>query len=109
MEYAPNGSLGKQLQEIQVPIEEKIRIAREIAKSVAYAHQSHVLVCDIHRNMLLDGEFHIKLYVIQGRLLSPDGEVLISRRASENAESFLRRSDKEVADVKTDIFAGSTV
>lgn len=111
LEYAPNGSLEKHLQETQVPIKEKIRIAKETAEGVAYAHQSNVLICDIHvRNILLDAEFHIKLCDFQGRLLSHDGEVLISGGASENAESFMPRGDKEFADVKTDIFAlGSTI
>ena len=52
----------------------------------------------------------LSLCDFQGRLLSPDGEVLISGGASENAESFMPRGDKEFADVKTDIFAlGSTI
>jgi hypothetical protein len=38
-----------------------------------------------------------------GRLLSPDGEVLVSGGASDNAESFMPGRDKEFADVKTDI------
>ncbi|OBT91686.1 hypothetical protein VE01_10240 [Pseudogymnoascus verrucosus] len=90
---------------------EKLRIAKETAEGVAYAHQRNVLICDIHaRNILLDAEFHIKLCDFQGRLLSPDGEILISGGASENAESFMPRCDKEFADVKTDLFAlGSTI
>jgi hypothetical protein len=35
LEYAPNGSLEKHLQETQVPIKEKIRIAKETAEGVA--------------------------------------------------------------------------
>ncbi|KAF2183053.1 hypothetical protein K469DRAFT_487253, partial [Zopfia rhizophila CBS 207.26] len=45
-----------------------------------------------------------------GRLPGSDGKVLISGGASENAESFMPRCDKEFAEVKTDIFAlGSTL
>lgn len=111
LEYAINGSLETYLQETQVPIREKIRIAKETAEGVAYAHQSNVLICDIHvRNILLDAEFHIKLCDFQGRLLSPDGKILISGGASEKAESFMPRCDKEFADIKTDLFAlGSTI
>jgi serine/threonine protein kinase len=95
----------------EVPIREKIRFARETAEGVAHAHQSNVLICDIHvRNILLDAELHTKLCDFQGRLLSPNGEILISGGASENAESFMPRCNKEFADVKTDIFAlGSTI
>ncbi len=111
LEYAPNGSLGSYLRETQLPIKEKIRIARETAEGVAYAHKRNVLICDIHvRNILLDAKLHVKLCDFQGRLLDSDGEVIISGGASENAESFMPRGDKESADVKSDIFAlGSTI
>ncbi|KAI9848549.1 MAG: hypothetical protein M1837_007218 [Sclerophora amabilis] len=111
IEYAPNGSLEQYLKETEVPMKEKIRLAKEAAEGVAYVHQSNVLICDIHvRNIVLDAELHVKLCDFQGRLLGPDGEVLLSGGASENAESFMPRCDKEFADVKTDIFAlGSTI
>ncbi|KAI9048137.1 hypothetical protein LZ554_007932 [Drepanopeziza brunnea f. sp. 'monogermtubi'] len=71
----------------------------------------NVLICDIHvRNILLDAGFHVKLCDFQGRLLGLNGEVLVSGGASENAESFMPREDKDHADAKTDIFAlGSTI
>lgn len=111
LEYAPNGSLQSYLEHTDLPVGERVRLARETAEGVAYAHQKNVLICDIHvRNILLDAELHIKLCDFQGRLLSSDGEVLISGGASENAESFMPRHDKEYADFKTDIFAlGSTI
>ncbi|KAF2010088.1 kinase-like protein [Aaosphaeria arxii CBS 175.79] len=111
LEYAPNGSLANYIQNTNVTMKEKIRFARETAEGVAHVHRSNVLICDIHvRNMLLDHELHIKLCDFQGRLLGADGEVLLSGGASENAESFMPREDRKVADVRTDIFAlGSTI
>jgi hypothetical protein len=67
----------------------------------AHAHQSNVLICDIHVwNIRLDAKFYVKLCDFEGRLLSPDGEALISGRASENAKSFMPRCDKEFVNVK---------
>lgn len=111
LEYAPNGSLANYIQKTHIALKEKIRFAKETAEGVAYVHQSNVLICDIHvRNILLDDELHIKLCDFQGRLLGPNGEVLLSGGASENAESFMPRDDREIADVKTDMFAlGSTI
>jgi serine/threonine protein kinase len=52
----------------------------------------------------------VKLCDFQGRLLGSDGEVICNGGASENAESFMPRHDKDYADVQTDIFAlGSTI
>lgn len=111
LEYAPNGSLEKYTQKTKVAIKEKIRFAKETAEGVAYVHQSNVVICDIHvRNILLDAELHVKLCDFQGQLLGPNGEVVLSGGASENAESFMPRHNKEFADVNTDIFAlGSTI
>lgn len=75
-------------------MKENIRFLQETAEGVAYVHQNNVLICDIHpRNILLDGELHIKLCDFQGRLLGPDGAVLLSGGASENAKSFVPRQD----------------
>jgi len=42
--------------------------------------------------------------------LGPNAKVIYDGGASENAESFMPRDDKDSADVKTDIFAlGSTI
>ncbi|KAK0102272.1 hypothetical protein ONS95_005894 [Cadophora gregata] len=111
LEYAPNGTLERHLQQVDLPVKERIRLARETAEGVVYVHKKNVLICDINvRNVLLDAEFHVKLCDFQGRLLSPNGEVLVSGGASENAESYKPRCDKDYADTKTDIFAlGSTI
>lgn len=111
LEYAPNGTPEAHLRKTDLSVKERIRLARETAEGVSYAHTKNVLICDIHvRNCLLDAGFHVKLCDFQGRLLSPDGKVLVSGGASENAESFKPRCDRFHADVKTDIFAlGSTI
>lgn len=111
LEYAPNGSLQEYLENKQIPLEKKIQLAEEIAEGVAYVHQQNILICDIHvRNILLDSNLHVKLCDFQGKLLGPDGDVLLSGGASENAESFMPRPDYRLADIKTDLFAlGSTI
>lgn len=106
LEYLPYGSLADYIKKAHVTVEEKIRLAKETAEGVAYVHQSNVIICDIHiRNILLDAERHIKLCDFQGRLLGPNGEVLLCGGASENAELFMPRHDREFADVRTDLFA----
>jgi serine/threonine protein kinase len=111
LEYAANGSLENYVRERDVTREERIRLAKETAEGVAYAHERNVIICDINvRNVLLDAELHVKLCDFQGRLLGPNGTVVCDGGASENAESFKPRQDKDSADVKTDIFAlGSTI
>ena len=111
LEYAPGGSLAKYLKDNQVSLKEKIRLAKETAEGLAYAHERNVLICDIHiRNILLDAELHVKLCDFQGRMLDSKGEVIVDGGASENAESFKPRCDEESADVSTDLFAlGSTI
>lgn len=79
LEYAPNGTLETYLKEVELLIKERIRLAKETAEGVSHVHSSNVLICDIHvRNILLDAEMHVKLCDFQGRLLSPEGEVLVS-------------------------------
>ncbi|MCJ1312648.1 hypothetical protein MMC25_006323 [Agyrium rufum] len=111
LEYAPNGSLDNYLRVTEVPVKERLRLAKETAEGVAHAHDINVLICDIHvRNILLDADHHVKLCDFQGRLLNPDGEVVASGGAAENADSFMPREDRNFADIKTDIFAlGSTI
>lgn len=111
LEYATSGSLENYIQGRDITEGEKLRLARETAEGVAYAHGKNVLICDINvRNVLLDTELHVKLCDFQGRLLGSDGRVICDGGASENAESFMPRHDKDFADVHTDIFAlGSTI
>jgi serine/threonine protein kinase len=111
LEYASNGTLKSHLESAKIMERERIRFARETAEGVAYAHTKSVIICDINvRNILLDDDFHVKLCDFQGRLLELDGDVLCNGGASENAESFMPRHDKDSASVKTDIFAlGSTI
>jgi serine/threonine protein kinase len=111
LEYATSGSLENYIRGRKITKEEKLRLARETAEGVAYAHGQSVIICDINvRNILLDTELHVKLCDFQGRLLGSDGEVICNGGASENAESFMPRHDKDYADVQTDIFAlGSTI
>jgi serine/threonine protein kinase len=111
LEYAPSGSLETYIRETDITKEEKIRFAKETAEGVAYAHGKNIIICDINvRNVLLDTERRVKLCDFQGRLLGSDGKVICDGGASENAESFMPRENKDSADVKTDIFAlGSTI
>ncbi|KAF1918357.1 kinase-like domain-containing protein [Ampelomyces quisqualis] len=111
LEYALCGSLETYIRETDITREEKIRFAKETAEGVAYAHGKNIIICDINvRNVLLDTERHVKLCDFQGRLLGSDGKVIYDGGASENAESFMPRDDKDSADVKSDIFAlGSTI
>jgi serine/threonine protein kinase len=111
LEYATSGSLESYIQGRDITNGEKLRLAREIAEGVAYAHEKNVIICDINvRNALLDTELHVKLCDFQGRILGSDGRVICDGGASENAESFMPRDDKDSADVQTDIFAlGSTI
>jgi serine/threonine protein kinase len=107
LEYAPNGSLATYIKEGKaITKEERIRFARETAEGVAYAHGKNIIICDINvRNVLVDTEGHIKLCDFQGRLLGSDGNVILDGGASENAESFMPRPDKDSANIVTDIFA----
>jgi serine/threonine protein kinase len=107
LEYAPRGTLATYLnEEKDITKEEKIRLAKETAEGVAYAHEKNIIICDINvRNILLDSERHVKLCDFQGRLLGSDGEVIHDGGASENAESFMPRSNEDSANVVTDIFA----
>jgi serine/threonine protein kinase len=111
LEYALCGSLETYIRETDITTEEKIRFAKETAEGVAYAYGKNVIICNINVwNVLLDAERYVKLCDFQGRLLGSDGEVIHDGGASENAESFMPRDDKDFADVKTDIFAlGSTI
>ncbi|KAH8730350.1 hypothetical protein GQ44DRAFT_814232, partial [Phaeosphaeriaceae sp. PMI808] len=46
----------------------------------------------------------------QGRLLGSDGRIILNGGASENAESYMPRTGKDIASIRTDIFAlGSTI
>ena len=58
MPYVEGESLRHRLQrEIQMPVEEAVRIAREIAEALAYAHERGIVHRDIKpENILLEGE-----------------------------------------------------
>jgi serine/threonine protein kinase len=46
----------------QIPVELRLKWARQAAKAVAFIHSKGVIYCDIHtNNLLLDGELDIKL------------------------------------------------
>ncbi|KAF2757272.1 kinase-like protein [Pseudovirgaria hyperparasitica] len=112
LEYARNGSLQGYLESnAPLNVETKLRLAKETADGVAHAHRQNVLICDIAvRNILVDSELHVKLCDFQGKIIGPDGTVILSGGASENADSYKPRDNPYDQNVSTDIFAlGSTI
>jgi hypothetical protein len=100
LELEPNGSLDNYLREHpELSIAERLRIAKETALGVGHIHGKSVLLCDINvRNILLSSTLEVKLCDLTGRLLGPNGDVLLNGGSSENAESYKPREDDEYAD-----------
>ena len=62
MEYVENGSLGNFLARGPMPIDDSVRIIREICSALIDAHSAGVLHCDLKPdNVLLDGQMHARL------------------------------------------------
>ncbi|KAH8910546.1 kinase-like protein [Coniochaeta sp. PMI_546] len=111
LEYMPNGSVERYLRDIDpdTSLEQRLKWARQAAEGLAYIHSKNVLHCDISLgNLLLDSDLNIKLSDFQGRLLHPDGTVLIDGGAADSTMSSMPRLDRNYCDYKTDIFALGT-
>lgn len=89
----------------QIPVELRLKWARQAAEAVAFIHSKGVIHCDIHtNNLLLDGELDIKLCDFQGTWGPWDGQ------AMESVRSFLPRESTSPPTVTTDLFAlGSAI
>lgn len=111
LEYVPNDSIGYYLRDIDPnpPLQQRLKWARQAAEAVAYIHSKNVLHCDISiGNLLLDADLDVKLIDFQGRLLAPDGTVLLDGQSGNGAMASMPRSDPNHFDFKTDIFALGT-
>ena len=76
-----------------------------------WIHTRRVLHCDIQpTNLLLDKEFHIKLYEFQGKHLSENGEVTLDGLTGEPCRFYCPRDDPFDANFQIDLFAlGCTI
>ncbi|KAF2761442.1 kinase-like protein [Pseudovirgaria hyperparasitica] len=112
LEYFQNGWLDQYLlKNPKLSVGTRLRLAQETAEGVAHVHQQNILVCDITaRNILLDSELHVKLCDFQGKILGPDGTILLAGDSSELPDACKPRDDPYDHDISTDIFAlGSTL
>lgn len=113
LEYMPNGTVGLYLRDVAptCSLQQRLMWAHQAAEAVAYIHSRSVLHCDISiGNLLLDANLDIKLSDFQGRLLKPDGTILLNGGAVESPMSSMPRADQDYCDFKTDMFAlGTTI
>ena len=112
LEYLPSGSVERYLRGFgpDIPPNRRLRWAVEAVEGLAYLHEKNVLHCDFSAgNLLVDNGGAIKLCDFQGRLLGPDGAVLLNGGAAESAMSSMPRPDRQHCDRKSDIFAFGTV
>lgn len=62
MEFVENGSLGAYLSGGPIPVDEAIRITRQVCGALIEAHGAGVLHCDLKPdNVLLDSQFQVRL------------------------------------------------
>lgn len=62
MEFVENGSLGDLLAKGPLPVDETVRIARQVCLALVEAHGAGVLHCDLKPdNVLLDSQFQVRL------------------------------------------------
>jgi serine/threonine protein kinase len=111
LEHLPNGSVERYLRTVAptTPLGQRLKWARQAAEGLAYIHEKNVLHCDISvGNLLLDNNLSVKLCDFQGRLLGPNGAVLLNGGAAESVMSSMPRPDRNHCDSKTDIFAFGT-
>ncbi|KAF2877368.1 kinase-like domain-containing protein [Massariosphaeria phaeospora] len=111
LEYLPNGSVERYLRHVAPTpsLEQRLKWARQAAEGLAYIHGKNVIHCDFSvGNPVLDNNISIKLCDFQGRLLGPDGVVILNGRAAESAMSSMPRPDRNHCDRKTDMFAFGT-
>lgn len=111
LEYMPNGSVGRYIRDIAptTSLQQRLKWVSQAAEALAYVHSKNILHCDMSiGNLLLDANLDIKLSDFQGRLLSPDGTILLDGGAGQGALSSMPRDDEDYCDIKTDIFALGT-
>lgn len=62
MEYVENGSLGEYLVSGALPVEEAVRIGKQVCGALIEAHGAGVLHCDLKPdNVLLDAQYQVRL------------------------------------------------
>ena len=62
MEFVENGSLGDLLAKGSLPVDESVRIAKQVCLALVEAHGAGVLHCDLKPdNVLLDSQFQVRL------------------------------------------------
>lgn len=62
MEFVENGSLGDLLSKGPLPVDEAVRIAKQVCLALVEAHGAGVLHCDLKPdNVLLDSQFQVRL------------------------------------------------
>lgn len=62
MEFVENGSLGDLLAKGPLPVDEAVRIAKQVCLALVEAHGAGVLHCDLKPdNVLLDSQFQVRL------------------------------------------------
>jgi serine/threonine protein kinase len=111
LEYMPNGSVEKYLRNVapDTPMDQRLKWASQAAEALAYAHDKNVLHCDFSvGNLLLDSDLNIKLCDFPGRLLHPDGTVVLNGGAADGNMSSMPRPDRNYCTRNTDIFALGT-
>jgi serine/threonine protein kinase len=107
----PNGSVERYLRNAgpDTSLNQRLKWALQAADGLAYVHAKNVLHCDVSvGNLLLDSDLNIKLSDFQGRLLHPNGTVILDGGAAESTMSSMPRPDRNYCDRKTDIFALGT-
>jgi len=111
LEYMPYGSVERYLHENapNVGKAQRLKWALQAAEALAYTHARNVLHCDISvGNLLLDSDRNIRMSDFQGRLLGPNGAVILDGGVTERTTSSMPRENPYDQNHKTDIFALGT-
>lgn len=109
--YACNGSVREYLQHASPTNQERLKWSKQAAEAVAYIHKKRILHCHLTADcLLLDENLDIKLCSLGGKLLTPDGRIVIEGDTWIFAKESMPRDDYDYSDCKTDIFGlGSTI